>query len=449
MYVLLNVLVFIGLLAILRYMAKKYYSFSKRVFTALIIGIIFGLILNFGFSQEIIQGIKVYFDVVGRSYVALLRMISMPLIMVSVTGAIINLKDTNEASKMGSLVVGVLLTTAAIASMLASVVTLVFKLDASSLSKGDKEIAAIERVASRVATTNQSIAEKVVSFIPSNPFLDMTNARSTSTIAIVIFSIFVGLAVLGIKKKKEKSTQIITDLINATHDVVFRMVTMVLRLTPYGILALISGVVATSNFSEIYKLIQFVIASYVALILMYLIHLIIVSISGFSPITYFKKTLPALTFAFSSRSSSATIPLTIKSQEDMGIDKGIANVAATFGTSIGQNGCAAIYPTMLAIMVAPSVGINPFEIVFLSKLVLIVTISSLGVAGIGGGATFAAIIVLSSLGFPLEIVGLLISVEPLIDMGRTALNVNDSILAGLVSGRILNKVDKNKFNEVV
>lgn len=117
----------------------------------------------------------------------------------------------------------------------------------------------------------------------------------------------------------------------------------------------------------------------------------------------------------------------------------IANFAATFGATIGQNGCAGIYPAMLAVMVAPTVGIDPFSLGYLATLILVVTISSLGIAGVGGGATFAAIVVLSTLNLPLALVGLLISIEPLIDMGRTALNVNGSMVAGTITNQLLDK----------
>ena len=107
-----------------------------------------------------------------------------------------------------------------------------------------------------------------------------------------------------------------------------------------------------------------------------------------------------------------------------------ARIAASFGMSIGQNGCAGIYPAMLATIIAPTVGIDVFSPTFVAGLVAVVVISSLGVAGVGGGATFASLIVLGTMGLPIEIVGLLASVEPLIDMGRTALNVSDSMGAG-------------------
>ena len=101
---------------------------------------------------------------------------------------------------------------------------------------------------------------------------------------------------------------------------------------------------------------------------------------------------------------------------------------------------------MLAVMIAPTVGINPLSLSFLASLVFIIIISSFGVAGVGGGATFASLIVLSSMGLPVELVGLLISIEPLIDMGRTALNVSDSMLSGILTSKITKENNKKIYN---
>jgi len=108
---------------------------------------------------------------------------------------------------------------------------------------------------------------------------------------------------------------------------------------------------------------------------------------------------------------------------------------------------AGIYPAMLAVMVAPTVGINPFDPLWIATLVGIVTISSAGVAGVGGGATFAALIVLPAMGLPVTLVALLISVEPLIDMGRTALNVSGSMTAGTITSQMMRQTDKEIFNQ--
>ena len=227
-----------------------------------------------------------------------------------------------------------------------------------------------------------------------------------------------------------------------------RLVRLVMKLTPYGVLALMTKVVAMSNVQDIIKLGSFVVVSYIALALMFVIHGVIVSFSGVNPLRFFRKVWPVLTFAFTSRSSAASIPLSIEAQtRRLGIPSSIASFAASFGATIGQNGCAGLYPAMLAVMVAPTVGINPLDPVWIASLVAIVTLSSVGVAGVGGGATFAALIVLPAMGLPVSLVALLISVEPLIDMGRTALNVSGSMVAGTVTSQILHQTDKATLAE--
>ena len=220
-------------------------------------------------------------------------------------------------------------------------------------------------------------------------------------------------------------------------------------MTPYGVLALMTTTVAQTDVQGILNLGKFVIASYVALIIMFIVHFLLITFTGLNPINYIKKVIPTLIFAFTSRTSAGSIPMNIETQtKRLGVEEGIANLSASFGASIGQNGCAGVYPAMLAVMIAPTVGINPWSIGFLVKLILIVAISSFGVAGVGGGATFAALIVLSSMNLPVGLAGLLISIEPLIDMGRTALNVNGSMTVGVLTAQFLGKLDKHKFNDM-
>ena len=164
--------------------------------------------------------------------------------------------------------------------------------------------------------------------------------------------------------------------------------------------------------------------------------------------TYVKKAFPVLAFAFTSRTSAGALPITIKTQKSLGVSEGIANFAGSFGLSIGQNGCAGIYPAMLAVMIAPTVGINPLTPSFIFTTIAIVALSSFGVAGVGGGATFAAIIVLSALNLPVGLAGLLISIEPLIDMGRTALNVSGSMTSGILTSRIIGEIDSDMYGNM-
>ncbi|KXF80923.1 L-cystine transporter [Enterovibrio coralii] len=451
MSVIFNLAIFIALIYFLYRLQAKYVPFTKRVFAGLGLGIVFGGILQlfYGAGSDIIATSIDYFDIVGRGYVKLLQMIIIPLVMVSIISAILKLNGGSSIGKISGVSIGVLVVTTMIAALVGIAWSLMFGLTAEGLTAGAAEVArgaSLETNLGKVET--MSFANMVLEFIPANPFLDMTGARKTSTIAVVIFSIFIGLAATGISAKKPEIYASFENFIKVAQAIVMRMVTMVLRLTPYGVLALMTKVISGSNYADIVNLANFVLASYGALFTMFAIHLIIIAFIGLNPVRYLKKVIPVLTFAFTSRSSAATIPLNVQTQEKaLGIPNGIANFAASFGATIGQNGCAGIYPAMLAVMIAPTLGINPLDISFIVTLVAIITISSFGVAGIGGGATFAALIVLSAMDFPVALAGLLISIEPLIDMGRTALNVSGSITAGAVTSKVMGQTDMNVFND--
>lgn len=449
--VIANIAVMLVMLAVLNRMAKKYVSFSKRVFAGLGMGIVFGTILQvaFGSTSEVVAESTNWFGIVGNGYVALLKMIVMPLVMVSIVSAINNLSSTKGLGKLAGTIIGFLIFTTLIAGTLGVVSANLFHLDADSIQAGQSEADRAAYLEENLANVEElSIPQKVVEFIPTNPFEDMTGARSTSTIAIVIFSAFVGVAALQIKKKKKEEAEMFTKIVNAAYAVVMRMVTLILRMTPYGVAALMTSTIAKTNVEGILNLGTFVLASYTAILLMFLVHLVLLMVFGLNPIMFLKKAWTTLVFAFTSRTSAGAIPMNIEAQtQKMGVSEKVANFAATFGATIGQNGCAGIYPAMLAVMIAPTVGIDPLSPGFIVQLVIIVAISSFGVAGVGGGATFAALIVLSSMNLPVGLAGLLISIEPMIDMGRTALNVSGSMTAGLCSAKMLGEIDMSVYND--
>ncbi|CAC9752727.1 Sodium:dicarboxylate symporter family protein [Staphylococcus aureus] len=445
---LINIIVLVIFIVILHMMARKHISFAKRVFTALGIGIVFGVLLHlvYGTHSNVITSTSDWFNIVGQGYVALLQMIVMPLIFISIVAAFTKIQIGEKFAKIGSLIFIFLIGTVTIAAIVGVVYALVFGLDASTINLGNAEQARGSEIAKQAKDlTAHTLPQQILELLPKNPFLDFTGQRATSTIAVVIFASFIGFAYLRVARKQPDHGELLKRAIDAIYSLVMAIVTFVLRLTPYGVLAIMANTLSTSDFGAIWTLGKFLIASYAALITMYIIHLIILSLLGISPIRYIKKTLEVLIFAFTSRSSAGALPLNVQTQtRRLGVPEGIANFAATFGLSIGQNGCAGIYPAMLAIMVAPVANVE-IDLQFIVTLIAVVIISSLGVAGVGGGATFASILVLSTLNLPVALAGVLISVEPLIDMGRTALNVNDSMLAGTGTAKLTKHWDKDTF----
>jgi uncharacterized protein len=439
--VMLNLLVFIGFIYLLSNLSARGLPLSQRVLAALLIGALFGLALQFIYSgtDDEIPATLAWTNIVGSGYVSLLKMIVMPLILVSMIAAVVRMEEIATLGKIGGLVVGILIATTMIASLVGITVTNLFGLTAEGLTEGARELARAEVLQERKSTLSDlSFPQIIISFIPQNIFSDLAGTRPTSIIAVVIFGILTGIAGLQVTRENPEHGKAFRSFIETAQTVVLKLVRLVINLTPYGVLALMTKVTAGSNGNDILDLISFILASYLAIAIMFIIHGLLITMFGVNAAGYYKKVWPVLTFAFTSRSSAATIPLNVETQiRDLDNHPSIANFSATFGSTIGQNGCAGIYPAMLAVMIAPTMGVDPLDITFIVTLIGIVAISSFGVAGVGGGATFAALMVLPALGFPVALAALLISIEPLIDMARTALNVNGAMTAGTITDRIL------------
>ncbi|MDA3469261.1 L-cystine transporter [Acinetobacter baumannii] len=447
----INIVVFVGLIFLLAQTRKKDWSLSKKVLAGLILGVVFGLGLHliYGGGHPILAESISWFNIVGNGYVKLLQMVVMPLVFVSILGAVAKLHQASSLGKISFYTIGTLLFTTLIAALVGVFVTNLFGLTAKGLVQGAAETARLTAIQTDYVgkVTDLSVPQFILSFIPSNPFAELTGANPTSIISVVIFAVFLGIAALNLMKDDAEKGQRILTAIQTLQSWVMKLVRLVMTLTPYGVFALMTKVVASSNVADILNLGGFLVASYLGLAIMFVVHAIILTVTGVSPLKFFKKVAPVLTFAFTSRSSAASIPLSIEAQtRRLGVPESIASFSASFGATIGQNGCAGLYPAMLAVMVAPTMGINTLDPMWIASLVGIVTLSSIGVAGVGGGATFAALIVLPAMGLPVTLVALLISIEPLIDMGRTALNVNGSMTAGVVTSQFMGQTDKAIMN---
>ncbi len=439
--VILNLTVFAGLMLALARLHGPRVTLSRRILAGLVAGMLYGLALQLLYAgqPDVVDETLVWTGVIGSGYINLLRMVITPLVLVMMIAAVVRMQDVAALGRIGGMVIGILIGTTTIAALIGIFVTRLFGLSADNLTQGARELESARDLSEKYAEFGDlSLADMLVRFIPSNIFLDLTEARPTSIIGVVIFGILFGIAALGVSRENPGKGRAIREFVDTAQAIVMKLVQMIMALTPYGILALITRVVAGSDASDILNLLGFIAASYLAIGIMFSVHATLLGLSGINVYHYIKQVWPVLTFAFTSRSSAASIPLNVETQIDsLRVPAPIANLAASFGATIGQNGCAGIYPAMLATMVAPSMGINPLEPSFIAGLVGIIAISSFGVAGVGGGATFAAFIVLPAMGFPVTVAALLISIEPLIDMARTALNVNGSMTAGVLTGRYL------------
>ena len=438
--------VFAAMLVVLKIMRSKGLSFTARVFTALGLGVLLGLGIQLllGRDGDAATTALDWISIVGQGYIGLLKMLVMPLVFVAIVGAFTRAEVTEHFGRIAFAVLAVLLGTVTVAATVLTGLAHAGFLDAATPDAA--ELSSLASQQSEAASL--TLPQEILSFIPTNPFADLAGARSTSTIAVVIFSAILGVAYIRLRDKDVDQADFFKSFIDSLYGIVMRIVAMVLGLTPYGILALIAKVMAASDYRAILGLGKFVLVSYGALLAVLCVHCLILLANRVNPATYFKKAFPVLSFAFVSRSSAGALPLNIETQHKaLGVDSASANLAASFGMSIGQNGCAGVYPAMLATIVAPTVGIDVLSPTFFVPLIAVVAISSFGVAGVGGGATFASLIVLGTMGLPIEVVAVLASVEPLIDMGRTALNVSDSMVAGITASHVAGGLDRSVLDD--
>ena len=446
MAVYISIICFLIYLGVLFVLQKKGKSFNVRVVAGLFGGIIFGAILKTVADDAAVSESLRWISLVGTAYTKLLKMMVIPLIFVSIVCAIINQKSGKNLGKITALVLAILLSTAAVAAVVGGVTATAFGVSAEGLEIGEAESKKTSQLEEK-AQEGISFEDTIIDIIPSNPIYALTGQGNNATLSVVLFAAFLGIGVIGVRTYAPEQAEFFGKIMNSLNTLVVEVVMMIIMLTPFGIFSLMTKTIAGSDYTSILRLVTFVLASYTAIFVMFIIHGLILAAVGVSPLIYFKKAMTTLIFAFTSRTSAGTLPLTIRTLTDeMGVDNGVSNLAGSLSTSIGQNGCAAIYPAMLVVMVAPAVG-QPITPSFFILMVIILTFASIGIAGVGGGATFAGITVLSALGLPVGIAGLLVGIEPVIDMARTALNVSDGMVTGLVAAKLTKNIDMNVYND--
>ncbi|MGR5244874.1 cation:dicarboxylate symporter family transporter [Vibrio sp. PNB23_22_6] len=444
---------FFGFYALLVTLKKQKKTFNFRVLSALAAGLLFGGAIQvvFGVGNTATAGFAELISLFGKGYIKLLQMIVIPLVFVAMISSIMNVDGNGALSKIAPKIIGVLIVTVTISAIVGIASVYLFGIDANALVSVVGTNSAIEArgdslLATQDAMVNSGLSGLALSIIPSNIFEMLTGSERTSTLSTVLFGMFLGYSILQVKKRKPEKVENFVASINSAKEVVLSMVREILKLTPYGVFALMTSFMMTNDLFALAEMGRFLLANYAAIGAMFLIHFIIVSVFGLSPITFMKKTWPVLVFGFGSRSSMAAIPLNVETQtQRLGVDEETANMSATFGTSIGQNGCAGIYPAMLAIMAAQVMGV-PVDVSFIMQLIVVIAIASFGIAGVGGGATFAAVAVLTIMGLDITVVAILVSIEALIDMARTALNISGSMLSGVITSKTNGSLDTEQYS---
>lgn len=438
--------VLIGTFFIVKQFEKKKVKFSTRTIYATIIGLILGVIIQLvaGLPEDPsgvtwLQEVTKWYGLFGSGFMDLLKMLVVPMVFVSILRVIINMGEGDDLGKLTFKSLGMLLMTTAIAAIVGIVVGNVMKLGVGTdiVVASDTELKEIT-----------PLVDTLRGLLPSNPVASMADGN---IVAIIIFATFLGLAVKRLSKKYLDVIKPFIDLVEAFYKIIVSVAMTVIKFMPYAVVALLANTITARGLSSMISVVQFIVALYISVAIMFIIHLVIITINGLNPITYIKNAAEPLLLAFTSRSSLGTLPVTIEAlTKHQGVEEGVASFTASLGANMGMNGCAGIYPALMAVTIANMAGVE-MNASFYAMLLVVITISSLGIAGLPGTATMAVSVVLSGVGigayFPLA--GGILAIDPILDMGRTMLNVNGATTAAVTVGKSLGKLNKDVFNGTV
>lgn len=423
----MSILIAIIALAFLYFLKKKKVSFGNRVLIAMLIGVAAGVVL-----KKNVQ----FIEPLGQIYVSLIKMLVIPLVTATVISSIASLESPDKLKKVGTKTIGWLLFTTAIACVIGVVVSLVLDLGAGMQ---------FTKSANFKAREIPTFAKVLLDMVPSNTVSEMSNGK---IIPVIIFTIFVGVAITIENSKNPELVKPVKDFFKSFSIIMFRITKIVLKITPYGVFGLMTSVSSQYGLSTLLPLTKVIVAVYVASILqVVLVHgSLLAFVAKVSPIRFFKKIYPAQVVAFTTRSSYGTLPVTLKSlTNNVKISDNVASFVAPMGATMGMNGCGGLYPAIVAIFVAKVFNV-PMSLSSYILLIVVTTIASIGTAGVPGTASIMATVVLAALGLPIEGIAMVLGIDTILDMARTATNVTGASVVSLLVANSENEFDRDGFN---
>ena len=410
-------------------------SFTQKILAAMLFGAILGIILNnisvynSLINQYLSNGV---FEVVGKLFVNSLKMLVVPLVFCSITVGITSLGNLSLMGRVGLKAIIIYLLTTAFAITLALIFAIFiepgqgYEID-SSIQFSAKEA--------------PSLSSVLTSIVPSNPILAMADGEM---LQIILFAIILGIAITITGSKAESFKKGIISL----NEIMMSMVTIIMKFAPLGVFCLIAKTFATQGIDMIIPL-----ASYFFTVTIVLILHVLLTYSAFlkligkvSPFLFLKKMRTAIVFAFSTASSNATIPITLNTVEKrLGVDKSVASFTVPLGATINMDGTA-IMQGVATVFIA-SVYMVDLTIGDYLTVVLTATLASIGTAGVPGVGLIMLTMVLTQVGLPVEGVALIIGIDRLLDMMRTAVNITGDSMVSLITSKSEKSFNKSIFED--
>lgn len=409
-------------------------SLTTRIILAMFLGLIVGLAIKYllptsSFVQSYItDGL---FQVVGKIFIASLKMLVVPLVFVSLVCGTCSLRDTTKLGRLGVKTVGLYLLTTAFAVTLALTFAVIV---------GPGEGANLQ-VVEYIPKKAPELKDVLINLFPSNPIRAMAEGNM---LQVIVFAILFGIALALAGKAGERVASLFNDL----NEVIMKLIIILMNLAPYGVFCLMAKLFATLGFYTIGNLITY----FLLVLFVLLLHgtatypLMLKLLAGLNPFIFFRKMRPAMLFAFSTASSNATLPITLETAtRHLGIRNTIASFTIPLGATINMDGTA-IMQGVATVFIAQAYNIDLNLIQYLS-IILTATLASIGTAGVPGVGLIMLAMVLQQVGLPVEGISLIIGVDRLLDMTRTVVNISGDCTISCIVAKSEGEFDQSVFND--
>ena len=379
-----------------------------------------------------VYGVNGLFDIGGKAFVASLKLLVVPLVFVSLVCGASNLSDGSSLGRIGIKTVGLYLFTTAIAITLALTV-------ANIVDPGMGMALTTDAVF--VAKESPPLKEVIVAIVPTNPVKAMAEGNM---LQVIVFAILVGVAIA----KSGSSGQRVRETLNDWNDIIMRMIMMLMAIAPVGVFCLMLALFSNMGFSAITDLIRYFLTVAGVLVLHFLLTyaMMVRFVANLNPIVFYRNFYPVMAYAFSTSSSNATLPVTLETVEHrLGVKNEVASFTVPLGATINMDGTA-IMQGVATVFIAQAYNIDISMTGYL-MVVLTATLASIGTAGVPGVGLITLALVLQQVGLPVEGIALIIGVDRLLDMMRTAVNVCGDAAVATIVAKSEGKFEESVFNK--
>lgn len=422
---------------------KKKMGLTTMIFISLILGAVVGAIINTWFmdinvvKNVIVEGV---FYVIGQGFISLMKMLVVPLVFFSIICGAAAIGDTKTLGSVGvRTIIFYLFTTmmaVAIALCMARLINPGIGLDMS----------AVENVSTTVSSsstkTDMSIVDTILNIIPTNPVAALANGEM---LQIIVFALMVGVILAKLKEK----AQLVMNFCTQCNDIMMEMTMMIMKVAPIGVFCLIGRTFSELGFSAMVPMFKYMITVVAGLgVQCFVVYMILLKVfTGLNPFKFAKKFFPVQAFAFSTATSNATIPLNIDTLADkIGVSRKISSFTIPLGATINMDGTS-IMQGVAVVFVAQAFGIHLSPADYMTVIVT-ATLASIGTAGVPSVGLITLAMVFDSVGLPVSGIGLIMGIDRILDMLRTAVNITGDAVCTTIVAKQNNALDVEVFNKV-